>query len=926
MRLKKNLVIAILFVLSLSETLAQQVSYIATEDTYVSQFQSDLNFGLETELLIKGSSNGTFDRKTYVQFDFSGSPTPSEQIVLKFVKSGGEELESIDTFETETTWSESSMTWNTTPANLETLDFTQVRDGAIVYMDVTNYVNSKIANNEFVISLVLSSNDIIGLPFTLHSKESPSDSNRPKLLFYDAVTVDFSDDIVLSKYISSDMVIQRAEPFPFRGTGPSGQSITVDFVREGVTESVSGNIDEDGNFNVLIPPMESTTNACTATLSIAGFPNKTIALSNILIGDVWFAGGQSNMEWKVFQVLEATNLEADADNFPSIRAFRTRTNSIFEPSKQFNENTSPWVVCNSAHVNGVSAVAYIFAKEVFQETGIPIGIMQSYLGGTDIETWLSEDKIRDDKKLQFLEDRLPSYNDSDEFLSRRYPSVNYNGMINPLRFYPIKGFLFYQGENNVLRATEYAVLMKSLIQDYRSKWNLGELPFYFVQLPNIGITSQRNYESTPNENTWQRLRQEQYLVAEKSGLENIGMAVIIETNEVRSDPDPNIRIHPRNKTPVGKRLSRLALKELYAKDILAHSPFVENTWVEGSKVYIRMKNVGDGLKIRDNETNLVGFAIGNSSNAYFDATVIIEEPNLLSVESNQVPNPEFIAYGWSMDPLCTLDNSADLPASPFKIVLGSKKTYSVIDDSFIEKGMQGSTNYGASLELEVTNGPSETDGEKVTYLKFDIRNLAFTTVSNANLRLYVNSIENSTTISAHNTQNDWEEETITSNNAPSVGTEITTANLGEAATFYNFNVTSALRTAITNEDFFFSIALKNISSDAVVFASKESNINRPSLVLNDEMTLSSRIFTEESSFIIFPNPVKDDILQIRSPSFNQNTEVTFRITNLLGQEFSVSSFRKENSYEVNVSNLASGTYILSVESGNNRSFKKIIIQ
>lgn len=595
--MKIKSIFSILFLVLVNlEFQAQELVYIATEDTYTSKIQSNLNFGSEEELLIKGSSDGNFNRNSYLKFDFSGSDASNEQIVLRFIKSGGEELETIKTHSTEATWSQNTMIWDNAPEFTQEIDFQQVRKLDTLYMDVTDYINTKIVNNEFTFSMALSSENIIGLPFSLFSKENTDVENRPQLIFYETTTVDFSDDISLSKYITSNMIIQRGQPFPFRGEGPAGQTINIDFVRDGVLESVSGMIDVDGNFSVSVPSMEATTNACSATISITGFPDKTIILNNILIGDVWFAGGQSNMEWKVSQMLEATTVTANADNFQHIRAFRARNNSVLDPNNQFKTNNPPWIVCDSNQMNNVSAVAYIFAKRVFQETGFPIGIMQSYLGGTEIETWLSEDKIQDDPKLQFLENRLPDYDEDDVFLSNRYPSVNYNGMVHPLRFFPIKGFLFYQGESNVQRATEYAILMKSLIQDYRSKWNLGELPFYFVQLPNIGITSEVNYEVTPNENTWQRLRQEQYLVAENSGLEHIGMAITIETNLESTDPDPNIRIHPLNKTPVGERLSKLALIDLYDKDIVANSPLVGSTWVEGSKVYIEMKNVGDGLK------------------------------------------------------------------------------------------------------------------------------------------------------------------------------------------------------------------------------------------------------------------------------------------------------------------------------------------
>jgi hypothetical protein len=510
--------------------------------------------------------------------------------------------------------------------------------------------------------------------------------------------INSNNEIVLSKYISSNMVIQREQPFPFRGEGPKGKIITIDFDREGTHFITSGKIDVNGNFNIFIPAMEVTTKACIATLIIEDDLNSEIILTNILIGDVWFAGGQSNMEKKVNHLLEAETVISDADNYTNIRAFRAEYNSIFEPTTKVKPTNASWIVCDTKNVSKASAVAYIFAKKVYQETGIPIGLMQAYVGGTTIETWLSEDKIKTDKNLQFVEDRIPDYDKNDAKFYQRYPSVNYNGMVHPLRFFPIKGFLFYQGESNVKRAPEYGILLKALIQNYREKWNLGDLPFYYVQLFNIGKTDFRNYEVTENDGTWQMLRQQQLLVTENSGLNNIGMAVTIDTNEERLNSADMVRIHPRNKKPVGERLAKMALKEQYHKDIVAFSPAVDSTWVVENNVFIRMTKVGNGLKIRNDETELSGFAVGNKEGIYFDAKATIESPNLISVTSNQVLNPAYIAYGWSRDPFCTLDNSENLPASPFKMDLLQKNekkiknTNSSIDTTGTAKIMQTISN------------------------------------------------------------------------------------------------------------------------------------------------------------------------------------------------------------------------------------------
>lgn len=304
---------------------------------------------------------------------------------------------------------------------------------------------------------------------------------------------------------------------------------------------------------------------------------------------------------------------------------------------------------------------------------------------------------------------------------------------------------------------------------------------------------------------------------------------------------------------------------------------------------------------------------------------IIEEPNLLSVESNQVPNPKFIAYGWSMDPLCTLDNSADLPTSPFKIELDSKKTYSAVDDSFIEKGNQSNTNYGASLELQVKKGLNETDVEKVAYLKFDIRNLAFTNIDNAQIRLFVNAKENNTMITAHKTSSDWEENDIIFNNAPEIDEQIASEIITEAGIFYDFDIQEELENALENENFFFSVALMNTSNETIVFASSESNTNRPALILNAATTLSTENLDTPMSFYLFPNPVKSGIINIHSQLPLDSSKTKIHLTNLLGQTFEMSSRIWRDNYRLNIGHLSSGTYILTIEYEGVRYHKNLIV-
>lgn len=820
---------------------AQEASLQSTADTYVSKSASDANYGSEPELLIKGSTNGNFDRKAFLKFDLSGSTSAYAQILIRVVKNDGEDADVVAK-STSALWEEQEMVWNNAPEAGEAISQGSLRSGDTLFIDVTDYIKAQIDGGQATASFELSTQDIIGQPFSVHSRESDLEANAPALIFYDEPKIEVIEDIQLSNYISSNMIIQRSKPFPFRGKGPVGAEVEVDFEREGVHITQTGTVGPNGDFEVIIPAMEATTVPSTVTIQVVQVSETKITLDNILIGDVWFAGGQSNMEKKVDYMLEADQMIQEADNYPNIRAFRAEYNSVFEPVDEVKPGNASWIVADSDNVEKVSAVAYSFAKKIYMETGVPIGLMQAYIGGTEIETWISEEKIGNDPNLQMVEDRIPGIDQDAEKFYQKYPSVNYNGMISPLRFFPIKGFLFYQGESNVKRAPEYSLLLTAIVEDWREKWNQEELPFYYVQLFNIGIAEDRNYEETPDDNTWQMLREQQLSVLEDAALSNIGMVVTIDTNEERLNPDAMTRIHPRNKKPVGDRLARLALKEQYGKQILAYSPLVDSTWVEDNKVFVKMKNEGDGLKIREGATNLEGFALAGEDGEYHKGVATIESPQLISVTSAEVSKPFAIAYGWSRDPLATLDNSVNLPASPFKIKLqetpatGDIRILSPIDDTYADGGSP-SEIFGETKPQQMWVKTGSTDAfTRMGFIKFDISGLALEDVGTATLRLFSYDSQGSEIpISIFKIDENWDEEILSWENRPSFVYPAIRSKKVTEGEYVEWTITQLVENAIANGETTISLGLsdENGESKLVRFYTKEAdNENKPQLEIN----------------------------------------------------------------------------------------------
>lgn len=480
-----------------------------------------------------------------------------------------------------------------------------------------------------------------------------------------AITVRYLE---LPVFFSSNMVLQRDVPLKFWGWATPGDTVMIEFSSQNKKYQTKVGVDADSTWTTCLPAQQVAIEPCELRFSLQEYPETLHILKNVLVGDVWFAAGQSNMEKKVNHLLEADQYIREANNYPLIRSFKTSYNAATEPQEKVNKTSLPWFVCNSQFVgDNVSAVAYVFARYIQEETQIPIGIIQSYRGGTEIETWISPWKFTEPQyckvagRKDYLEelDRLNSH------------SVNYNGQINPLKGIPLKGFVWYQGESNTKRAKEYRYMMKMLIEDWRSLWNQGDLPFYYVQMYNY---------STPafyDEYNWVDIREQQEFLLYDKTVANTGMAVIIDTNEEATNPDANVRAHPRNKKPVGERLARIALQQTYGKKILSEGPVINQYKFKNDSVYLYFRNYGDGLKIKSGETALNGFILSGIDKSFKSAKAEIINDSTVVVTSSVVTKPVAVRYAWARNPICNLYNSADMPAMPFRSDMWeSKAAYS----------------------------------------------------------------------------------------------------------------------------------------------------------------------------------------------------------------------------------------------------------
>ena len=229
------------------------------------------------------------------------------------------------------------------------------------------------------------------------------------------------------------------------------------------------------------------------------------------------------------------------------------------------------------------------------------------------------------------------------------PSVLYNGMINPLLSYGIRGAIWYQGESNAGRALQYRSLFKSLINDWRKAWGQSDFPFLFVQLANF-----MKRVNEPVDEPWSHLREAQTMALQ---LPNTGMAVTIDIGD-------EIDIHPKNKQDVGKRLALNALAKVYGKDIPYSGPLYRSMKVEGNKIVLQFDNTNKGLKIKGNK-KLKGFTIAGENKKFVWAKAKIDGDKVI-VSNSKINKPVAVRYGWAPNPDCNLFNGAELPASPFR--------------------------------------------------------------------------------------------------------------------------------------------------------------------------------------------------------------------------------------------------------------------
>ncbi len=467
-------------------------------------------------------------------------------------------------------------------------------------------------------------------------------------------------EVRLAALFSDHMVLQRDAPVHVWGFADPSERGEVKFRGNHAPFET----DKLGRWSVYLPAGNAG-----GPFALTVQSGKRIVLNDVLVGDLWVASGQSNMQFKMSDRLKNGPAEIAQATYPQLRLLTVIDTFADHPLEDARVNE--WESCTPASIKDFSAVAYFFGRELLQTQNVPIGIIDASWGGTPAEAWTSLDALSHDPALMPIfaarADMMDKLNTthrqqaSEQRINQELttqgkqpldvpwrpnpdtwaPAALFNGMIAPLTPLPIRGVIWYQGESNTdtLRASMYEPLFEAMISDWRAQWH-QEIPFLYVQLANYA-----------NSDHWPEVRDAQLKTLE---LQNTGMAVTIDIGE-------SMNIHPEDKQDVGHRLALLARRQVYGEAIEDSGPLFRWAVPEGNAMTVSFTHA---KTLTAKGATLTGFEVAGDDGNFMPAVAVFDSSGVRA-SNIEVPWPHYVRYGWANDPRCNLYNQAGLPASPF---------------------------------------------------------------------------------------------------------------------------------------------------------------------------------------------------------------------------------------------------------------------
>ncbi len=461
------------------------------------------------------------------------------------------------------------------------------------------------------------------------------------------------------------MVLQQAKPSTIWGWSAPGVTVKVS---SSWGQHASAIADKDGRWEVILLIPAAKKGDYKPHSLVAMSNNDAVKLHNILIGEVWFCSGQSNMEMTM-QALPPWHKgvnnyisEIAQASYAAIRLFKVtrETSAVLRDTVN-----ATWTTCTPSSVASFSGVAFYFARRLQQELDIPVGMITASFGGASCQAFIKQEVLIHDSLLH-VRYWQPYMANPEEKQPHLRPSLIYNAIIHPLLPFSIKGILWYQGESNAGDIQWYDYLNIALIKSWRSSFKQGELPFYFVQM-----TPYAWKKNNPAENGYAKFREAQARILNLVGT---GMVCTMDVG----DPED---IHPTNKKPIGERLAYLALKNSYNKHVLATGPLLKAWAVKDNKVVIEFEknSLGTGLITSDGKSPK-HFMLAGGDSVFYDATATIEK-NKIILQATSVKKPAAVRYAFTNAAVTNLQNKEGWPVFPFRTDRWMKETIMLNKDT-----------------------------------------------------------------------------------------------------------------------------------------------------------------------------------------------------------------------------------------------------
>lgn len=490
------------------------------------------------------------------------------------------------------------------------------------------------------------------------------------------LTIPVLSEVRLAAPFGDHMVLQQGKPIPVWGNAEAGAKVKLEFAGKRVETKANAK----GEWRCRLGVMKASEKGRSMTV-VSGTSKQV--LTDVLVGDVWIATGQSNMQWMLKQSSGGGGAIASSED-DGLRLFNHR-GTLHPGGKKYGvdflkkmtvENyyaTDGWQRSSPGTSASFSGVAYFFGKKLRDELKVPIGLVNFSVGGTPIEAHISPAVMNEDPVLSPLLKQWWKNKDYPQWCRQRAahnlsqwladgalrkqtpphpfaPHYLWDAGVARYLPLPVKGVIWYQGESNA--TTDGAggppvdgelnkKKFKALVKSWRDAWGDQSLPVYHVQLPGLN-------------RKWPVFREMQLQVSEE--LENVGMVVTIDVGHPTN-------VHPSDKKTVGERLARLALVESYGEKMTPNGPLYKRSVFKGGKATIDF-NYGEGMKASDGDV-IRGFEIAGRDQKFHPASAVVKG-KYLQVSSDAVRSPAAVRYAWANDPDCNLVNAEGLPASPFR--------------------------------------------------------------------------------------------------------------------------------------------------------------------------------------------------------------------------------------------------------------------